>query len=209
MVSCLQGYNIYLQYHSYIEAEFTKINPIIYQSIDEELNIRTRITKNPDKIGSQHSYLKVYEPGETAPKLDKGEKITDVANFDVKKLKSQGLINSETDLITLILQDSNEAKGRPIQLARLDTIFKNNLKEDYEHSILLLDNDKKVIQTYGRKDIPSAGSIQRIMQLAWLTPDLSEWLSISLHHNLSGILLELWSYPCSSYLLLLSASDTN
>ena len=155
MVSCLQGYNIYLQYHSYIEAEFTKINPIIYQSIDEELNIRTRITKNPDKIGSQHSYLKVYEPGETAPKLDKGEKITDVANFDVKKLKSQGLINSETDIITLILQDSNEAKGRPIQLARLDTIFKNNLKEDYEHSILLLDNDKKVIQTYGRKDIPS------------------------------------------------------
>ena len=99
MVSCLQGYNIYLQYHSYIEAEFTKINPIIYQSIDEELNIRTRITKNPDKIGSQHSYLKVYEPGETAPKLDKGEKITDVANFDVKKLKSQGLINSETDII--------------------------------------------------------------------------------------------------------------
>ena len=156
MVSCLQGYIIYLQYHSYIEAEFTKINPIIYQSIDEELNIRTRITKNPDKIGSQHSYLKVYEPGETAPKLDKGEKITDVANFDVKKLKSQGLINSETDIITLILQDSNEAKGRPIQLARLDTIFKNNLKEDYEHSILLLDNDKKVIQTYGRKDIPSS-----------------------------------------------------
>jgi hypothetical protein len=84
MVSCLQGYNIYLQYHSYIEAEFTKINPIIYQSIDEELNIRTRITKNPDKIGSQHSYLKVYEPGETAPKLDKGEKIRQVLNRSAK-----------------------------------------------------------------------------------------------------------------------------
>lgn len=155
MISSLQGYNIYLQHYNYIETKLSKIDPIIYQSIDEELNLRTRISYKPDKIGSQHSYLKVYKPGEKIPTLPKGEKMTNVSDYDVKELKSKGIINKETDIITLIFQDSNESKGRPINLSVLDTIFRNNLKEDYEHSILLLNKDKKVIKTYGKKDIPS------------------------------------------------------
>lgn len=155
MIGCLQGYNIYLQYNNFVETELSKINPVIYQSIDEELNLRTRITKKPDKIGTQHSYLKMYEPGEVVPVPTKGESITDLDSFDVKKLKTDGFVNSQSELITLILQDSNESKGRSIKLAVLDTIFVNNLKENYEHSILLLDKRKKIVSIYGRKDIPS------------------------------------------------------
>ena len=93
---------------------------------------RKLVTKKPDKIGTQHSYLKMYEPGEVVPVPTKGESITDLDSFDVKKLKTDGFVNSQSELITLILQDSNESKGRSIKLAVLDTIFVNNLKENYE-----------------------------------------------------------------------------
>ena len=76
-------------------------------------------------------------------------------SFDVKKLKAEGFVKSQADILLLLNQDIQEAKGNGINLAVLDTIFRNNLKEDYEYSILLLNKDKKVIRTYGRKDIPS------------------------------------------------------
>lgn len=164
MIGCLQGYNIYLQYNNFVETELSKINPVIYQSIDEELNLRTRITKKPDKIGTQHSYLKMYEPGEVVPVPTKGESITDLDSFDVKKLKTDGFVNSQSELITLILQDSNESKGRSIKLAVLDTIFVNNLKENYEHSILLLDKRKKLLVFTEEKTSLPLGFFRKIMQ---------------------------------------------
>ncbi len=156
MISSLQAYNVYLQYINYVESKVTKINDILYQSIDEELNLRNRRTFKPDKIGNQHSFIKAYKPGEKRPSPKKGESVIILDSFDVKKLKSEGIVNSASELITLITQDNNEAKKNPINFAILDTIFCNNLKEDYEHCFLLLDKDKNIIKAYGRKNIPSS-----------------------------------------------------
>ena len=155
MISCLQGYNIYLQHHNYIQTKLAEINPIIYQSIDEELNIRQRKKFKPDTIiGTQHSFLKIYKPGEKAPQPQKGESVIKMDSFDVKKLKAEGIAKSQADILLLLNQDIQEAKGNGLNLAVLDTIFYNNLQEDYKYSILLLNKEKKVIKTYGRKDIP-------------------------------------------------------
>ena len=156
MIGCLQGYNIYLQYLNYIDTQLTKINPTLFQSIDEERNLRTRLSYKPDKIGEQHSYLKIYKPGENVPKPQKEETVIRTETYNIKSLKKTGIISSEMDLVSLLLQDDNEAKGRPLNLAVLDTIFRRNIKEDYEHSILLLNENKQVIKTYGRRDIPSS-----------------------------------------------------
>lgn len=155
MIGCLQGYNIYLQHNNYVQTKLAEINPIIYQSIDEELNIRQRKKFKPDAIGTQHSYLKVYKPGEKAPEPQKGESVIKMDSFNVKKLKADGLVKSQADILLLLNQDILEVKGNRINLAVLDTIFYNNLQEDYEHSILLLNKEKKIIKTYGRKDISS------------------------------------------------------
>lgn len=156
MIGCLQAYNVYLQHLNYIENKITIINEKIYQSIDEELNLRRRKKFKPDNLGTQHSYVKVYKPGEKAPEPKKGESVIRMDSFDVKKLKAEGVVKSEADILLLLNQDMLEMKGNKINLAVLDTIFNNNLKEDYEHSILLLNKDKKIIKAYGRKDIPSS-----------------------------------------------------
>ena len=106
----------------------------------------------------------MYEPGEVVPVPTKGESITDLDSFDVKKLKTDGFVNSQSELITLILQDSNESKGRSIKLAVLDTIFVNNLKENYEHSILLLDKRKKLLVFTEEKTSLPLGFFRKIMQ---------------------------------------------
>ncbi len=156
MIGCLQGYNIHLQYNSYVETVLLNINKTLYQSIDEECSSRAK--KNyKDPIGKQHFSFKIFKSKDEIPASlkNKKEPIIDLKTYDIKKLEKEGLINSQADVITLANQDLYEEEKRPLRLARLDTIFRNNLKEDYEHSILLLNKDKKVIKTYGKKDIPS------------------------------------------------------
>lgn len=155
MIGCLQGYNIYLQYKNYVETRLAVINKILYQSIDEECSYRSQ-TKYKEPIGSQHLRLKVYDPGDKIPASLKKEPVIKLNTFDIKKLKNEGLVDSQADLLTLINQDMNEAKGHPINLSVLDKIFRKNLKEADEHSILILNKDKKVIKTYGRVDVPSS-----------------------------------------------------
>lgn len=153
MIGCLQGYNVYLQYLNYIREQLTKINAELYKSIDEEYNLRSRRTYKPDRVGQQHAYCKLYPAGK-APKPKEGESVIRLDSFDIKDLKAKGFISSEYELIALLSQDQVAAKGYPINLKILDTVFEKNLKDKYDHSILLLNKDKKVIKTYGRKDIP-------------------------------------------------------
>lgn len=53
-ITCLQGFNIFLQYKNYEFEEMDKINETLYSSIDEELNLRNRKAIQPDKLGEQH-----------------------------------------------------------------------------------------------------------------------------------------------------------
>lgn len=164
MISCLQGYNIYLQHHNYIQTKLAEINPIIYQSIDEELNIRQRKKFKPDTIiGTQHSFLKIYKPGEKAPQPKKGESVIRMDSFDVKKLKAEGIVKAQADILLLLNQDIQEAKGNGLNLAVLDTIFYNNLQEDYKYSILLLNKEKKLLRLMAEKIFLSLGFIPKIM----------------------------------------------
>ena len=50
-IAALQGFNIFLQYSNYTLEEMDKVNTSIYGSIDEELNLRSRKSIQPDKIG--------------------------------------------------------------------------------------------------------------------------------------------------------------
>ena len=156
MVGCLQGYNIYLQYNRYVEGLLSNIDKTLYQSIDEECSSRAK-KNHKEPIGNQHFSFKVFKSEDEIPTSlkNKKEPILNFETYDIKKLKAEGIVNSQAEVITLINQDMNEATNHPFKLARLDTIFSNNLKEGFEHSILLLNKDKKVIKTYGRKDIPS------------------------------------------------------
>lgn len=151
MTSCLQAYNIYLQYENYAQEAINDIKNIAKSSIDEELNLRLRDNYKPDSIGQQHSYFKILKKETPIPK---DETLIDLKGYDVKKMKEQGLINSSQDLIQLALQDVKEKEGKPINLATLDTIFTKNLKTKFEHSITLIDKNKRVTQATGKKDIP-------------------------------------------------------
>ncbi len=156
MIGCLQAYNIYLQYNSYVETVLLDIDKTLYQSIDEECSSRSK-KNNSEPIGKQHFSFKVFKSEDEIPTSlkNKKEPIIDLESYDIKKLKAEGIVNSQAEVITLISQDINEAKKRPINLALLDTIFRNNLQKKYEYSILLLNKEKKVIKTYGKKVIPS------------------------------------------------------
>lgn len=151
MIGCLQGYNIYLQYRDFVHKELETINNVLYSSIDEELNLRTRIKKQPDKIGEQHLVFKEFESKRDIPKNLSKDKdtIVDFRKIDVKELKKKGLVRSSADFFNLILQDSNLAKNKDINLAKLDTIFSNNLSTKYQHNIYLLDRNKKVLREEG------------------------------------------------------------
>lgn len=151
-ISVLQGYNIFLQYDNYVLKEIDNANNAIFSSIDEELNLRNRKLVHPDKIGEQHFFYKVYETGEKSfNDKKKQENIINLRSLDAKDLKKKGLIHSSTDILNLIMQDNNLKKGSDINLATLDTIFSNNLFQKHQHIIYLLDKNKHILKTRGKK----------------------------------------------------------
>lgn len=50
----------------------------------------------------------------------------------------------------LLSKDILTTKGNPINLAKLSQIFKKNLNEDFTNTLLILDENKKVIMCYGQ-----------------------------------------------------------
>ncbi len=126
MIGCLQAYNVYLQYNSYIETTLLDIDKILYQSIDEECSLRSK-KSNREPIGKQHFRIKVFKSEDEIPASlkNKKEPIIDLDTYDIKKLKAEGIVNSQAEVLTLINQDINETKKRPINLALLDIIVKS------------------------------------------------------------------------------------
>ncbi len=152
MIGCLQVYNIYLQYKNYTQEQAQYITTTLKSSIDEELSYRSRRTYNPDTLGQQRCYFKIARE---IPKETPKHEIVDLRGYDVKLLQIQGLVESSEELIQLASQDLQAKKGRPLNMTMLDTIFTRNLNVQYEHSIMLVDKNKKVIKILGAKDIAS------------------------------------------------------
>ena len=86
----------------------------------------------------------------------KKEDIIDFAEINIQNLRDNDIAETEAEAMGLLSKDILTTKGNPINLAKLSQIFKKNLNDGFTYTLLILDENKKVIKSYGQtKDIES------------------------------------------------------
>ena len=156
VVTLLQGYNVSLQYKEYIYKEIDKINSALKVSVDEEYAIRAHQNYNPHKDGKQRLYTKIMTDEDFLKAKPKKEDVIRFDEINIQDLRDKGIAETEAEAMGLLTKDRFTAKGNPINLKKLSQIFKKNLNEDFSYTLLILDENKKVIKSYGQtKDIES------------------------------------------------------
>ena len=154
VVTLLQGYNVSLQYKEYIYKEIDKINSALKVSVDEEYAIRAHQNYNPHKDGKQRLYTKIMTDEDFLEAKPKKEDVIRFDEINIQDLRDKGIAETEAEAMGLLTKDRLTAKGNPINLKKLSQIFKKNLNEDFSYTLLILDENKKVIKSYGQtKDI--------------------------------------------------------
>ena len=154
VITLLQGYNISLQYKDYVHNETDKVNRILKVAIDEEYAIRAHKVYNPHKDHIQRLYHKVMSEDDFLKAKPKKEDIIRFSEINIQELREKGIAETESEAMGLLAKDRLTAKGNPINLAKLSQTFKKNLKEDFSYTLLILDENKKIIKNYGQtKDI--------------------------------------------------------
>ena len=156
VITLLQGYNISLQYKDYLHYKIEKINSVFKVAIDEEYAIRAHKNYNPHKDGKQRVYYKQMSEEDFLKAKPKKEDIIDFDEINIQDLRDKGIAETEAEAMGLLTQDMLTAKGNPINLKKLSQIFKKNLNENFSYTLLILDENKMVIKSYGQtKDIES------------------------------------------------------
>ena len=156
VITLLQGYNISLQYKNYLHYKIEKINSVFKVAIDEEYANRAHKNYKPYKDGKQRFYYKNMTEEELLKAKPKKEDIIDFNEINIQELRDRGIAETEAEAMGLLTKDRLTAKGNPINLAKLSRIFKKNLNEGFTYTLLILDENKKVIKSYGQtKDIES------------------------------------------------------
>ena len=156
VVTLLQGYNVSLQYKEYIYKEIDKINSALKVSVDEEYAIRAHQIYNPHKDGKQRVYYKQMSEEDFLKAKPKKEDVIRFDEINVQDLRDKGIAETEAEAMGLLTKDILTTKGNPINLKKLSKIFKKNLKEAFSYTLLISDENKKVIKSYGQtKDIES------------------------------------------------------
>lgn len=156
VITLLQGYNISLQYKDYLHYKIEKINSVFKVSIDEEYAIRAQENYNPHKDGKQRLYYKDMSEEDFLKAKPKKEDIININEINIQELRDKGIVETEAEAMGLLTKDRLTVKGNPINLAKLSQIFKKNLDEDFSYTLLILDENKKVIKSYGQtKNIES------------------------------------------------------
>lgn len=156
VVTLLQVYNMYLQHKNYILNETDKINSVLRIAIDEEYAIRAHKNKHSHNDGKQRVYYKSMTEEDFLKAKPKKEDIIDFDEINIQDLRDKGIAETEAEAMGLLTKDMLTAKGNPINLKKLSQIFKKNLNEDFSYTLLILDENKKVIKSYGQtKDIES------------------------------------------------------
>lgn len=156
VITLLQGYNISLKYKDYLHYKIEKINSVFKVAIDEEYAIRAQENYNPHKDGKQRVYYKEMTEEDFLKAKPKKEDVIRLNEINVQDLRDKGIVETESDALGLLTKDRLTVKGKPINLAKLSQIFKKNLDEDFSYTLLILDENKKVIKCYGpTKDIES------------------------------------------------------
>lgn len=154
VVTLLQGYNVSLQYKEYIYKEIDKINSALKVSVDEEYAIRAHQNYNPHKDGKQRLYTKIMTDEDFLKAKPEKEDVIRFDEINIQDLRDKGIAETEAEAMGLLTKDRLTAKGNPINLAKLSRIFKKNLNEGFTYTLLILDENKKVIKSYGQtKDI--------------------------------------------------------
>ena len=154
VITLLQGYNISLQYKDYLHYKIEKINSIFKVAIDEEYAIRAHENKHSHNDGKQRVYYKEMTEEDFLKAKPKKEDIIDFDEINIQDLRDKGIAETEAEAMGLLTKDILTTKGNPINLKKLSQIFKKNLNEDFSYTLLILDENKKVIKSYGQtKDI--------------------------------------------------------
>ena len=154
VITLLQGYNISLQYKDYLHYKIEKINSIFKVAIDEEYAIQAHKNKHSHNDGKQRVYYKEMTEEDFLKAKPKKEDIIDFDEINIQDLRDKGIAETEAEAMGLLTKDILTTKGNPINLKKLSQIFKKNLNEDFSYTLLILDENKKVIKSYGQtKDI--------------------------------------------------------
>lgn len=154
IITLLQGYNISLQHKNYIFNETDKINSELKVTVDEEYAIRAYQNYTQYKDGKQRLYYKDMSEEDFLKAKTKKEDIININEINIQELRDKGIVETEAEAMGLLTKDRLTAKGNPINLKKLSQIFKKNLNEDFSYTLLILDENKKVIKSYGQtKDI--------------------------------------------------------
>lgn len=154
IITLLQGYNISLQHKNYIFNETDKINFELKVTVDEEYAIRAYQNYTQYKDGKQRLYYKDMSEEDFLKAKPKKEDIININEINIQELRDKGIVETEAEAMGLLTKDRLTAKGNPINLKKLSQIFKKNLNEDFSYTLLILDENKKVIKSYGQtKDI--------------------------------------------------------
>lgn len=154
IITLLQGYNISLQHKNYIFNETDKINSELKVTVDEEYAIRAYQNYPQYKDGKQRLYYKDMSEEDFLKAKPKKEDIININEINIQELRDKGIVETEAEAMGLLTKDRLTAKGNPINLKKLSQIFKKNLNEDFSYTLLILDENKKVIKSYGQtKDI--------------------------------------------------------
>lgn len=154
IITLLQGYNISLQHKNYIFNETDKINSELKVTVDEEYAIRAYQNYTQYKDGKQRLYYKDMSEEDFLKAKPKKEDIININEINIQELRDKGIVETEAEAMGLLTKDRLTAKGNPINLKKLSQIFKKNLNEDFSYTLLILDENKKVIKNYGQtKDI--------------------------------------------------------
>lgn len=156
VVTLLQGYNVSLQYKEYTYKEIDKINSALKVSVDEEYAIRAHQNYNPHKDGKQRLYTKIMTDEDFIKAKPKKEDVIRFDEINIQDLRDKGIIETEAEAMGLLTKDILTTKGNLININKLSQIFKKNLNEGFTYTLLILDENKKVIKSYGQtKDIES------------------------------------------------------
>ena len=156
IITLLQGYSISLQHKNYIFNETDKINSVLRVTVDEEYAIRAYQNYTQYKDGKQRLYYKDMSEEDFLKAKPKKEDIININEINIQELRDKGIVETEAEAMGLLTKDRLTVKGNPINLAKLSQIFKKNLDEDFSYTLLISDENKKVIKSYGQtKDIES------------------------------------------------------
>ena len=156
IITLLQGYSISLQHKNYIFNETDKINSVLRVTVDEEYAIRAYQNYTQYKDGKHRLYYKDMSEEDFLKAKPKKEDIININEINIQELRDKGIVETEAEAMGLLTKDRLTVKGNPINLAKLSQIFKKNLDEDFSYTLLISDENKKVIKSYGQtKDIES------------------------------------------------------